>query len=41
VDGIFVDYPIVDKAARIVALAERLASKDAAAGGAAAERSGR
>ena len=42
VDGIFVDYPIVDKAARIVALAERLAAKDAAAGGAAAaERSGR
>jgi citrate lyase subunit beta/citryl-CoA lyase len=42
VDGIFVDYPIVDKAARIVALAERLAAKDAAAGGAAAaERTGR
>ena len=36
VDGIFVDYPIVDKAARIVALAERLAAKDGAAGGAAA-----
>jgi citrate lyase subunit beta/citryl-CoA lyase len=41
VDGIFVDYPIVDKAARIVALAERLAAKDAAAAGAAGNRSGR
>ncbi len=30
VDGIFVDYPIVDKAERIIALAETLATKDRA-----------
>lgn len=30
VDGVFVDYPIADKAARIVRLAEALAARDAA-----------
>lgn len=42
VDGIFVDYPIVEKAERIIALAERLAVMDAAAGRApVADRGGR
>jgi len=36
VDGVFVDYPIADKAARIVRLAETLAARDAARGAEAA-----
>ncbi|MBI4587372.1 MAG: CoA ester lyase [Candidatus Rokubacteria bacterium] len=43
VDGIFVDYPIVEKAERIIRLADMLAAKDRSAAGSAAtlERSGR
>lgn len=40
VDGIFVDYPILEKAERIIRLAESLAAKDAATA-ARVERSGR
>lgn len=43
VDGIFVDYPIVEKAERIIRLADMLAAKDRPAAGSTAtlERSGR
>lgn len=41
VDGIFVDYPIVEKAGRIIALAESLGAKDRGATPALMERSGR
>jgi len=33
VDGVFVDYPIAEKAERIIKTAETLAARDAATGG--------